>query len=97
MYKKHGKKVSIMIFQGEQLFGGGNLICCHIIIKDKVTNYHVVQMGVIRKVLHSQRQWDMISNSGKIKINVQKKAALHGINRIRNNPGTFDVSFTWHQ
>lgn len=73
MYKKHGKKVNIIIFQGEQLFGGGNLICCHIIIKDKVTNYHVVQMGVIRKVLHSQRQWDMISNSGKIKINVQKK------------------------
>lgn len=55
-----------MIFQGEQLFGGGNLICCHIIIKDKVTNYHVVQMGVFRKVLHSQRQC-------KIKINVQRK------------------------
>lgn len=66
MYKKHGKKVNIMIFQGEQLFGGGNLICCHIIIKDKVTNYHVVQKGIIRKVLHSQRQC-------KIKINVQRK------------------------
>lgn len=93
MYKKHGKKVNIMIFQGEQLFGGGNLICCHIIIKDKVTNYHVVQKGIIRKVLHSQRQC-------KIKINVQRKQLcmekiefgiiqeplmfhLHGINKSR--------------
>lgn len=53
MYKKHGKKVNIMIFQGEQLFGGGNLICCHIIIKD--TNVHVVEKGVIRAKFYTHK------------------------------------------
>lgn len=42
-----------MIFQGEQLFGGGNLICCHIIIKD--TNVHVVEKGVIRAKFYTHK------------------------------------------
>lgn len=74
MYKKTWKKSQHNDFpRGTTLWWWKSNLLPYYITKDKVTNYHVVQMGVIRKVLHSQRQWDMISNSGKIKINVQKK------------------------